>query len=250
MNLTKNFKKFSKCSFFKYSFFTNKFKASLPYSRLRIFDNKSKNSRFLIQTKKSFTEKNTHKIDLIEEFEKCMDEDIDDQEKRVKLLSLRLLQCNRPEEVLSIFDDKFLKTLKTKIYGEELVLFIYFYTSLIEKSLSEGEKIKLDRKLSTLLLLIFERIDELDMPNLQALSWACSLLISKHSINLDYKFIKKLLDSLPDNLDLSQKGEVPTLCLSISSFSDNLSDITEKDSVENLLIHKIEQYSKFFCKYY
>jgi hypothetical protein len=74
-----------------------------------------------------------NEINLIEEFEKMMINNEDNQEKRVKYLSIRLLQCTNHLEVLTIFNEKYLRGLLSKVYCEELTLILYFYTSLVEK---------------------------------------------------------------------------------------------------------------------
>lgn len=74
-----------------------------------------------------------------EEFDKTLSMNEDDQEKRVRLLSLKLLKINNSKEVLYLFDEKYIKGLVSHIYGEEVALIIYFYVSLLNREFSDYE---------------------------------------------------------------------------------------------------------------
>lgn len=71
-----------------------------------------------------------------EEYERALASNEEDQEKRVKLLSVKLLQLKKAKDILNLFEEKYIKGLVSNIYGEELTLFIYFYVSMIEKEIS------------------------------------------------------------------------------------------------------------------
>ncbi len=106
----------------------------------------------------------------------------DDPEKRVKLLSLKLLQASTSSEVVSLFDEKYVKNLIEKIYAEELCLFLYFYVSLKEKEvMNESIELK-DSRLEILLNRINEQINEMDFTNILILSWSTSILVSKFKL--------------------------------------------------------------------
>ena len=70
-----------------------------------------------------------------EEYEKALAANEEDQEKRIKLLSIKLLQLKKSKEIINLFEEKYIKGLVSKIYGEELTLFVYFYVSLVEKEI-------------------------------------------------------------------------------------------------------------------
>lgn len=70
-----------------------------------------------------------------EEFEKALAANEEDQEKRIKFLSIKLLQFKKSKEIINLFEEKYIKGLVSKIYGEELTLFVYFYVSLVEKEI-------------------------------------------------------------------------------------------------------------------
>ena len=71
-----------------------------------------------------------------EEYERALASNEVDQEKRIKLLSVKLLQIKKAKDIINLFEEKYIKGLVSNIYGEELTLFIYFYVSLIEKEIS------------------------------------------------------------------------------------------------------------------
>lgn len=73
-----------------------------------------------------------------EEFEKALQTGEEDKDKRVKLLSIKLLQLNKSSDVINLFDEKYIKGLINKIFGEELSLIIYFYASLLEREKREN----------------------------------------------------------------------------------------------------------------
>lgn len=87
-----------------------------------------------------------------------------------------------------------------------------------------------------------ERIDELDSTNLLAICWAISILISKFNHNVADSMRKSVIISLPKQLENDKKGEVPTLCFSISSF------LSQDPELEELIKNLITNYSTFYCK--
>lgn len=68
-----------------------------------------------------------------EDFDKLLASNSEDIAKRVRLLSIKLLQINNPREIIALYDEKYIKALINKIYGEEISLIIYFYVSLLDK---------------------------------------------------------------------------------------------------------------------
>lgn len=71
------------------------------------------------------------------EFDKMLSDNEEDIEKRVKLLSIKLIQQQKSRDILYLYEDKYIKGLVNKIYGEELSLMIYFYISLLDKEYSD-----------------------------------------------------------------------------------------------------------------
>ena len=92
---------------------------------------------------KNFSEEINQEKDLYrkfdEDFEKCLSMNEEDQEKRVRLLSFKLLQINNSKEILNLFDEKYIKGLVSNIYGEEVALIIYFYVSVLNREFSDHE---------------------------------------------------------------------------------------------------------------
>lgn len=70
---------------------------------------------------------------LEKDFEKLLENSEDtDIEKRVKILSIKLLQATSSSEVMNLFDEKYMKSL-VDVSAEEIILILYFFTNLIEK---------------------------------------------------------------------------------------------------------------------
>lgn len=72
-----------------------------------------------------------------EEFDKSLSSNEPDQEKRVRLLSIKLLQINSSREIINLFEEKYLKGLVNNIFGEEMSLIFYFYVSLLDKEVRD-----------------------------------------------------------------------------------------------------------------
>jgi hypothetical protein len=105
-----------------------KSKTSYKYKNLNIFRNSS-----LIT--KNFSEKIDKEMFnyINEDFEKTLSSNEEDQEKRVRLLSLKLLQINHSKEIISLFEEKYIKGLVNTIYGEEISILLYFYVSILNR---------------------------------------------------------------------------------------------------------------------
>lgn len=89
------------------------------------------------------------------------------------------------------------------------------------------------------------KLDELDTTNLLALAWSISILISKFNYNVDARLKQLIVEKLPNNLSVEKKGEIPSICFSISNYGEDGNESLNK-SIEN----KISYYSSFFCKFY
>ena len=184
------------------------------------------------------------KDDIISEFEKLMENNDNDVEKRIKLVSVKLMSMTKSSEALNYFDEKYIKALVDNIQAEELILLIYFYTSLVEReSIDSGNRLNVvDKRLDRYIKMIEDMISELDITNLLALCWSVSVLVNKFNYSFTPEFIKKLVDKLPDELPIDKKGDIPTLCFSISTLGD------EKDpEMLSKITDKIAKYSQMFC---
>lgn len=70
---------------------------------------------------------------LDKEFEKLLESsEASEVEKRIKFLSIKLLQANSSKEIISLYEDKYLKNL-IDITADEIILFLYFYTSFLDR---------------------------------------------------------------------------------------------------------------------
>ena len=156
---------------------------------------------------------------LLMEFEEMLATKEDNSEKRIKLLSIKLLQTNSSDDIIQLFEEKYIKGLLEKIYAEELCLFLYFFVSLKEKEMLLSQELK-DSRIEVLLRKIYEQMNEMDFTNILVLTWSCSLLISKFKFHVPIELRLEVLMKLPETLDLDKKAEIPTLCFGISSFFD------------------------------
>jgi hypothetical protein len=101
-----------------------------------------------------------------------------------------------------------------------------------------------DKRLDKILNLLNSKVQELDTVNLLAVCWAVSLLITKFNHDIPDKTRKNIITSLPRNMDVDKKGEIPTICFSISSF------LSEDQELEEMIKDRITNYSNLFCKSY
>lgn len=61
----------------------------------------------------------------------------------------------------------------------------------------------------------------LEYSEITALIFSISLLVSKFSYNVSYKLRNLLPNKLPDEIDIDKKGDIPTLCFSLTSLIEN-----------------------------
>ena len=185
-----------------------------PIKFFPLFPNKFGNSKF-------FCEK-IQKQKLLVDFKNILESEKDDNyDRRIKLLSLELLQKENSNEVLYLFEEYYLKSLVAKIYGEELALIIYFYITLMEKDFKMPDYKINDKRFDRLLELLQERIKELDVINLLAVCWALNIAITRFNLVLPVRYKIDIIDHLPDELPIEKHGEIPTICFSISNFLEN-----------------------------
>jgi hypothetical protein len=210
------------------------------FSNIRLFSN---NYYY-----KNFCEKINQEANLMAEFENMLSKGEDNQDKRVKLLSLKLLGMQSSIEILNFFEEKYIKGLVSNIYGEELLLLIYFYTSRIEMESSDQRRLQiLDNRFNKYIDMLKSKLDELDISNLVALCWSLSILISKFGFTIPLALRVNILEKLPNDLDIDKKGEIPTICFSLSTFFDPLSTKNEEIELQKLVQEKIIRYSELFC---
>ena len=168
---------------------------------------------------KKFCSKNQK---LLVDFKNVLEsENEKDYDSRIKLLSLELLQKENSSEVMSLFEEFYLKSFIPKIYGEELALIIYFYLTLMEKEIKKPDFKINDDRFENLLQLLHERLNELDIVNLLAVCWAINIGITRFQVYLPIQYRIDIINQLPDDLPIDKHGEIPTICYSISNFLDD-----------------------------
>lgn len=193
-------------------------------------------------SKKYFCDKPIEET-LESQFENLVENNDNDIEKRIKLVSVKLLSINKSSEAINFFEEKYIKGIISDIQSEELILLIYFYTSLIEReSLDSGNRLNIiDKRFDKFIKMIEDKITELDITNLLALCWSVSVLTNKFMYKISPEFETKLINTLPDELPLEKIGDIPTLCFSISTLG--------KYEAEHEKIRiKVLRYSHQFCK--
>ncbi len=143
-------------SFKNYSYILNNKKTLFPniLSRNSIFISNDSLKNFFVIHKKHFSKNinnnetnesqeeinNDDKSHLLNnldlEFEKLLEKsDNTVLEKRIKMLSIKLLQANSSKEIMNLYDEKYLKNL-VEISADEIILILYFYTCLLDKEIS------------------------------------------------------------------------------------------------------------------
>jgi len=90
--------------------------------------------------------------------------------------------------------------------------------------------------------MLINKLDELDITNLLALSWSISILISKFYYPIDSKLRAEIVTKLPNNIPIDKKGEIPSICFSISNYKEE-----NNDALNELIKNKIAHYSTLFC---
>lgn len=159
---------------------------------------------------------------LIADFKNILESEKEsDYDSRIKLLSLELLQKESSSDVITLFEEYYLKSLIPRIYGEELALIIYFYLTLMEKEIKKPDFKINDDRFENLLTLLNERLKELDIVNLLAVCWAINIAITRFNLQLPIQYRIDIIDQLPNDLPVEKQGEIPTICYSISNFMDN-----------------------------
>ena len=155
----------------------------------------------------------------INEFDKLLDDDEADIDKRIKNLSIKLLSINKSSEVITLFEEKYLKGIYNNINVEELILIIYFYISILEReSLEMGNIVRVvDKRIEKCLSMLEETLENIDLTNLLALCWSFSILVTKYNYEIKKELLMKVISGLPNELPTDKKGEIPTLCFSIST---------------------------------
>ena len=99
----------------------------------------------------------------------------------------------------------------------------------------------MDKRFEKILKMLSLKISDLDLVNLLALSWSVSLLITKLGYNVSDSLRKSIINSLPRKLEVEKKGEIPTICFSIASYT------SEDEELNNMITDRITNYSNLFC---
>lgn len=118
------------------------FPLNISLKNIFTIHNKSFSNNIDISEKNEFQgamnneDKNNLLNNLDVEFEKLLEKsDNSELEKRIKILSIKLLQANSSKEIMNLYDEKYLKNL-IEISADEIILILYFYTSLLDKEIA------------------------------------------------------------------------------------------------------------------
>jgi len=68
---------------------------------------------------------------------------------------------------------------------------------------------------------IHQKLGVVQYSEITALLFSVSLLVSKFNYDVSYKLRNLLASKLPDEIELDKKGDIPTLCFSLTSLVEN-----------------------------
>ena len=68
---------------------------------------------------------------------------------------------------------------------------------------------------------IHQKLGVIQYSEITALLFSVSLLVSKFNYDVSYKLRNLLASKLQDEIELDKKGDIPTLCFSLSSLVEN-----------------------------
>jgi hypothetical protein len=68
---------------------------------------------------------------------------------------------------------------------------------------------------------IHQKLGVIQYSEITALLFSVSLLVSKFNYDVSYKLRNLLASKLLDEIELDKKGDIPTLCFSLSSLVEN-----------------------------
>lgn len=153
-------------------------------------------------------EKDNDNNDIFNEF----DEEATDREKVVKNLSLKLIESDSSDSVLSIFENEYLKSAKKEIFGEELCLLLYF-------TVKHNGDITQDMRLTTLLDMLFTRFEGMAFDFILTTIWSLGILVSMRGAEIPIEHKLKILNEiLKSDIPKHSVQNLPSLIFSISCF--------------------------------
>jgi len=68
---------------------------------------------------------------------------------------------------------------------------------------------------------VHQKLGVVQYSEITALLFSISLLVSKFNYDVSYKLRNLLASKLQDEIELDKKGDIPTLCFSLSSLVEN-----------------------------
>jgi len=87
------------------------------------------------------------------EFEKILEKsDNTELEKRIKILSIKLLQSNSSQEISKLYEEKYVKNF-IDISSDEIILILHFFTTLIERETSYNTNYRIKSKKTIFIIL-------------------------------------------------------------------------------------------------
>jgi hypothetical protein len=82
-------------------------------------------------------------------------------------------------------------------------------------------------QIKTLLDQITEKLGVIDYSEISTLLFSITLLLSKFGFDVSYKLRNLIVNKFPDKIELDKKGDIPTLCFSMTSLTESELEITE-----------------------
>lgn len=143
-------------------------------------------------------------------YDEIADETSDNKESAAKNLSLKLINTETSAQVLSIFENDYLRSGRKDVYAEELCLLFHF-------AVKHMGNVTEDLRLSTLMDMLFNRFDNLEFDFVLTTIWSMGLLVAfrRYEIPTEnkYKVIKELKDC---EIPAQSIPNLPSLIFSIS----------------------------------
>ena len=144
-------------------------------------------------------------------FEEVSKEDETLKDQHIKRVSLRLINTNNSDQVLSIFEFDYLKSARKDIAGEELWLLLYY-------AVKHMGNISQDMRLTTLLDMLYNRFEGMQFDFILTTIWSLGILVSIRGADIPIENKMKIIrELLKCEIPRQSVQNLPSLVFSIST---------------------------------
>lgn len=145
-------------------------------------------------------------------YDELKEDDVNDAASATKNLSLKLINTERTHQVLSIFENDYLKAGKKDISAHELCLILHFAVKHM------GDMTN-DIRINTLLDMLFNRIEGLEFDFLLTTIWSLGVLVAYRGAEIPTESKMKIMEELNKaEIPTGSIANIPSLIFSISCF--------------------------------